>query len=160
MDRQLLFQMFAQRMNLHPEEAAALQNGDFEQAFKSRAQDDPLLMSMVSMMRKNREEEAAEPEPRRQSRMPDEEIEDMREAMRAARTVLRYLAQVMGACNCWGKNRRCPRCVGKGSPGFRGSTEPETFLAWVRPGLEALGYQIKAPNRFDPIHSEQSLEEK
>ena len=143
MNRQQLFQLFAQRMNLSPDESAALQSGDYERAFAGRVQGDPMLMSMLSMMQKTRADDESEPAPaRRTSRIADDDIEDLQDALQAARTMLRYLAQVMGACRCWGKNRRCSRCEGNGAPGFRTSTDPQTFISWVVPTLQALGFQI------------------
>ena len=49
------------------------------------------------------------------------------------------LAAALGACPyCWGENRRCRACDGKGSPGYFAADE-EAFTEYVMPVLEQLG---------------------
>jgi hypothetical protein len=159
MNRQQLLQLFAQRMNLSPDESTALQNGDYERALAGRLQGDPMLVSMLGMMQKTRTVDESEPAPRRSQRSLDEDVEDLQDALQAARTMLRYLAQIMGACRCWGKNRHCPRCQGNGAPGFRASTDPQTFVSWAVPALHALGFQITPAVQTAPSQSDHRAKE-
>jgi len=149
-NKQHMMNLVAKRLNFSPEETQALQLGDFRRIAQTRFANDPLMMSMLEMMEQRRGEAAADPEiidspsPRRtrSPRIDDEDVAELEGALKAANTSLRYLSQVFGACRCWGKNTSCVRCQGDGVPGSRESTDPEMFLAWVRPGLRALGFDI------------------
>jgi hypothetical protein len=149
MNKQQVMQLMSQRLKLSPDEMQALQNGDFFTVAQSRLAHDPMALSMLQMMREQAQAraqpEVVEPQPppaRRRSALVDDDVEELEQALRNANTTLRYLAQLFGACRCWGQNPQCPRCDGDGKPGTRPSTDPQRFLRWVTPGLRALGYEI------------------
>jgi hypothetical protein len=149
-NKQHMMNLVAQRLNLSPDEAQALQQGDFRRVAQARFANDPMMMSMLEMMGQRSGGTAPEIEiidspPPRRGRAPvvdDDELAELESALKAANTSLRYLSQIFGACRCWGKNESCARCQGDGAPGFRASSDPASFLAWVRPGLRALGFDI------------------
>lgn len=143
MENQQMVQLLSQRLNLSPEESQALQEGDFYRVAAGRFADDPMMMALLNMMRdRQKPAEELEPEGRRRDASRPEDVVDLQEALQAARKMLRYLEQVLGACRCWGQDGSCPRCDGQGAPGLRASTHPQIYLAWVKRGLEELGYRI------------------
>ena len=80
------------------------------------------------------EPEPAGPSPaelrlRRRLAMAEEEIARLEE-------VNDLLAAALGACErCWGEDRRCPRCRGRGRPGAR-RPDPDLFARLVVPAVE------------------------
>ena len=145
MDKQQILQLMSERLHLSPSESQALKDGNVYDVAASRFGSDPMKMAILNMMkeRQSREAEdqpAAGDRPQRFERDLNRD-DDLRDLVQAARTTLRYVGQILGACRCWGKNPSCPLCGGEGGPGFRPSTDPATYLAWVETGLSHLGYR-------------------
>src|SRR5215211_40407 len=60
-------------------------------------------------------------------------IARLQQRITSANVMAHYIADIFGACpTCWGLNRICERCQGKGLPGY---TDPnlEELRAWVEP---------------------------
>ena len=69
-------------------------------------------------------------------------IVKLKDQLASADAMANHIAEIFGACEfCWGLNRVCPRCGGKGSPGFR-DPKQEELLSWVEPALEKLGLRV------------------
>jgi hypothetical protein len=61
------------------------------------------------------------------------------------RTRNRDLADALGACPlCWGEDRRCRRCRGRGCPGGR-RPDPILFINYVQPALDRRQPHIDPP---------------
>lgn len=149
-----MVQLMSEHLNLSAAEAQALKDGNVYDVAASRCSGDPTMLAFLNMM-KERQSRAALDDPStrdhplRSARDLDRE-DDLREFVDAARTMLRYVGQVLGTCRCWGKNSSCPLCSGKGGPGFRPSADPKTYLVWTEAGLAHIGYRAivaEAPNR-------------
>ena len=73
------------------------------------------------------------------------EQERRRRLERQALSLLRRknleLSAAFGACPCWGEHAGCPRCGGRGAPGWRAPDEA-LFMQYVEPVLRRLGIVI------------------
>lgn len=49
------------------------------------------------------------------------------------------LAKALGACDCWGRDNRCPSCKGKGEPGYF-KPEKELFNELILPALKQVDW--------------------
>jgi hypothetical protein len=144
-DKQQIVQLMSERLHLSPAESQALTDGNVYDVAASRFGGDPMMMAILNMMKDRQSRDAPDDPPTRDrtlrvARDPDRD-DDLRDLVQAARTTLRYVGQVLGACRCWGKNPSCPSCGGEGGPGFRPSSHPDTYLAWVEAGLGHIGYR-------------------
>ncbi len=136
-------QLLAQRLGLSVDEIAAVARGDLQPLLAGRAGSDPLLAALLAQMAETRERHPEQESPPA-APMPSLGADELREAVRAAHASLRYVAQVLGACRCWGMNPSCADCEGRGAPGFRVPADESLFLAWIRPGLSRLGLRVVA----------------
>lgn len=133
--------LLGQRLGLSAEELEALRAGDGYRVLAPRFADQPLMLAALQMLEQQRapaqvkeddEELGIPPEP------------GLRRALRAAARVNHYTASVLGACACWGQIDTCPRCHGRGHPGFRASADPAMLVGWVEPALRRIGLRIVA----------------
>jgi len=138
-------QLVAQKFGLNAEQYDALQNGDPSPLIANNRLD-PMMAAMLSSMMNKRDASSDEPEPRDDYEealaRAQKRIQHLKEQVAAAYTMANFIAETFGACRtCWGLNKMCPRCGGKGKPGF---TEPaeEELRNWVEPALGKLGLKI------------------
>lgn len=69
-------------------------------------------------------------------------IARLRQQMASAEVMARYIADIFGACPaCWGLNRHCEQCQGRGSPGYA-NPNLEELRTWVEPALKKGGFYI------------------
>ena len=145
---QPMTQLLAQRMGLTSEQYDALLAGN-PSSLLSNQSTDPLMAALFSsMLRKPEMTEEGD------DAKPEEGLHE-RELIRARRVIARlkddlasadamanHIAEIFGACEfCWGLNRLCPRCSGKGSPGFK-DPKQEELLSWVEPALQRVGLRV------------------
>ena len=145
MDNQQIVQLMSERLNLSASEAQSLKDGNVYDVAASRFSGDPIMLAFVNMMKERQsraspDDQSERDYPLRSARDLDRK-DDLREFVDAARTMLRYVGQVLGTCRCWGKNPSCPRCGGNGGPGFRPSADQQTYLVWAEAGLAHIGYR-------------------
>ncbi len=118
----VLMQLAAQRAGLSGEQIDALRRGDFE--------------SLLSQPWPSTSEDLEEVEELRQSlRAANRQLRSVEAQLQAAMTLLHQIADLVGCCRrCWGTNELCPFCGGRGTPGFR---RPDPGLAsWIEPALQ------------------------
>lgn len=72
-----------------------------------------------------------------------EVIGRLRQELEVAHVIVNYISQVFGTCpQCWGQNKSCHQCGGRGAPGAFAPQEDE-LLAWAEPALNRLGWSIE-----------------
>lgn len=154
-----LLQMLTSQLDLNATELETLQSGDYLQFFRQRMAANPGLASdpmMIALMGsltspeptapESDEDDAQEIDARVVDTTPDDGIETQ------ALSALRYVAQILGACHCWGQNDACLDCHGCGEPGYRRPKDPATFVAWVRPGLQRMGLRLVRVDTSAQLH--------
>ena len=154
----LMTRLLAARLGLTEEQVAAVRQGDYSALLSPERRHDPLLAAAVAstLAAGRAAPSAGAPAEAAAERAEADELERLRHLLAAARqrihdlkqdlaaadAMVQYIAQVFGACPaCWGQNRLCVRCHGKGLPGS-GPVAEEELLAWVRPALRSLGLRI------------------
>ncbi|MGH2361302.1 MAG: hypothetical protein ACRDGM_12280 [bacterium] len=163
-----ILQLLAARLNLNASELEILQSGDYAQFFSQRigavpslATDPMMIALMGSLTSQAALATATAPEGKgEEDNDNDDEPIDARFIERPAddgitsqaRAALRYVAQILGACHCWGQNRDCLDCHGRGEPGYRRPNDPATFVSWVRPGLQKIGLRLTRAETFTRRH--------
>jgi hypothetical protein len=110
---------------------------------------DPLMAAVLgSMLNRQPEVRTAEDEADAEHKLERARasIRRLRRELAVAEAMALYIGETFGACqSCWGLNRTCPKCRGRGGPGFAEPNEEE-LLAWVRPALTRLGFELsRAP---------------
>jgi hypothetical protein len=69
-------------------------------------------------------------------------IARLKQEVASANVMARYIADTFGACPaCWGLNRLCQQCQGKGKPGYA-DPDLEELQTWVEPALRKGGLYI------------------
>lgn len=69
-------------------------------------------------------------------------IHRLQHEIASAQVMAHFIANVFGTCpNCWGLNKLCEQCEGKGKPGYT-SPDLEELRAWVEPALRKGGLHI------------------
>lgn len=140
---------------------------DPQQLIEQLSAENPKLSMLMRMMNLRRQAEAEQDMAQEDSRpamdsgaqiidSQDIEVERVLRRLYAEVDELRTrndtLAAALGACYlCWGEDRDCPECHGRGGPG---STQPdrECFMAWVEPALRRLrpvASQARQPGERD-----------
>jgi len=146
---QEMTRLLTERLGLTQEEYESLQGGDPARVFASRFAErfsDPLLATLFnSMVQQHSEAREDHLDPIDHERVLDRAkttIRKLKENLAAADTMASYIAEVFGACpQCWGLNRLCPQCKGRGNPGS-GEPQGEELLSWVEPALAKLGMKV------------------
>lgn len=140
--------LLAERLGLSQSEQAALMTGDMKSLFASRFANDPLAAEIMSAMGTG-EAQSEEPVVERRTRArtlvreeADEALAGAAEALQAAKRMIRQVGRALGACRCWGRERACVYCHGRGAPGWKAPVDEDMFLAWVEPALEHLGLRV------------------
>ncbi|HKO14836.1 MAG TPA: hypothetical protein VJU87_01300 [Gemmatimonadaceae bacterium] len=136
--------LLVERLKLQPEEVAMVQAGDPSPIIARQVRDPALAGVLTSMLRRPAETEPVSQEPTAQQRLERalEETRRLRQDLAAADAMLKYVADVFGACHaCWGRAPGCARCGGHGHPGARVPLE-EDLLAWVGPALRRLHLRV------------------
>lgn len=147
--KQEMTRLLTERLGLTEEEYRALQAGDPSRLFAGRFAErfsDPLLATMLqSMFQQNseaREDYVEHVDYERDLERARITIRKLKESLAAADTMAHYIAEVFGACpQCWGLNRLCPECKGRGMPGS-GEPQEDELLSWVGPALAKLGMNV------------------
>ena len=146
---QAMMQLLAERIGLTGEQSEALRTGN-AYSLLANPSADPLMAALVSSML-TRKPEAAETDfgvdadhsaCERELLRAKKIIASLKDNLASANAMANYIAEIFGACQfCWGLNKLCPRCDGKGRPGF---TDPqqEDLLGWVEPALHKLGLTV------------------
>jgi hypothetical protein len=139
-------QLLAEKLGLTAEEFESMGSGDLSSLLGSQS-GNPLMGALLqSMLQSSASEPAAEAPSvdyeaillRARAR-----IQELKEEVAVTRSMVRYIADVFGACPlCWGQHRICPRCDGRGRPGSRDPIEEE-MLDWVVPALRRRGMRIE-----------------
>lgn len=141
MQEELLRQM-ASQAGLSPEHVEAIATGQTQRLVEMMSRDNPTMGALLSSMMAARGD-GAEARPRaRRGRRLVERLRELEEELDAAEELVSFLAGVLGACPCFGLDRRCPDCGGQGAPGAYDSSDVTQLLAWTRPSLERLGLSI------------------
>jgi|SRR4029453_1584898 hypothetical protein len=142
-------QLLAQRMGLSGEQYDALRSGNPDPLLTNQVSD-PLIAALFSSML-TRKSESAEVSSdtqhdhsicERELRRAKRTIAKLKDNLASADAMANHIADIFGACEfCWGLNKLCPRCGGRGWPGF---TEPkqEELLGWIEPALRKLGLTV------------------
>lgn len=162
-----LVELVSQRMNLRPDEVAALQRGDVKSVLTSRFSGDPRMHALLRMAEEQRSQEdehvgytpAQEQKPaesrtnrrkraaalakaRKRLSRAHREIRELQEELEAAYGVIQQLAHMFGAClYCFGGDEECEECGGDGGPGTAIPVR-EDLLSWVEPALHRLGLRV------------------
>ena len=138
-------QLLAQSLGFNAEQYSALQNGDLSPLITS-SKLDPMMVALLSSMANTGNSSTDEPVRRDRYEealiQAENRIQLLKEQVAAAHTMMNYIAETFGSCRfCWGLNRMCAHCRGKGKPGF---TQPgqEELRTWVEPALKRLGLKI------------------
>ena len=114
-------------------------------ALMARAGSDPRLGALMGALAQSQPappprepNPPASPVPRSDSarlRRIHERILELREELDELRRRELDVAAALGACaECWGDDRDCDDCRGRGRPGWR-RPDPRAFDEWVRPAL-------------------------
>ncbi len=142
---EVMAQLLASQLGIAPQNGS-LQPDDVAAALASRTSD-PLMASLITHMasRKQAADEevsADHQDGERETQRLKKIIARLRREAASADVMARYIADIFGACPaCWGLNRLCQRCQGRGLPGY---TDPdlEELRAWVEPALKKGGLHI------------------
>jgi hypothetical protein len=152
MDTQMT-QAFAERLGVDPAQLAAMTRAD-PYALLASQTGDPLMAAMIGTLMQQRatkedrlddqqderDEELRERE--RELRRANRVIRALRQQLEAADRLTQYVATTFGACPaCWGLNRLCAQCGGKGAAGYNDPALDE-LLAWVEPALSKAGMKV------------------
>jgi hypothetical protein len=105
--------------------------------------DDPMAEQLVGALRRRQATEqlgAAETAEVADAEVADAEVADVLDRLyrevEELRGRNRVLADALGACpRCWGEERDCPRCRGRGRPGGR-LPDGQLFNEYVEPAVE------------------------
>jgi len=143
---QEMTRLLATRLGLSQQEAESLRaGGDSGRQLASRLAErisDPVLGSLFTSMLQERSEPRGESRGKKPAVDTGRTIQKMQEDLAAADMMAGYIADVFGACpRCWGLNRLCSECKGKGKPGSREPQEAE-LLSWIEPALAKLGLKV------------------
>ena len=164
-----LVELVSQRMNLRPDEVAAIQRGDVKSVLTSRFSGDPRLHALLRMAEERQAPSgtAAEVAPaapqqaaesgasrrknavaltkaRKRLARAQREIRELQDELEAAYGVIQQLAHMFGAClYCFGGDDECEQCGGEGGPGTAIPVR-EDLLSWVEPALHRLGLRVTA----------------
>lgn len=146
---QAMMQLLAERMGLTGEQSEALRAGNPNLLLANQSAD-PLMAALVNSML-TRKSEAAEADfgrdedhsaCERELLRAKKIIANLKDDLASANTMANYIAEIFGACQfCWGLNKLCPRCNGKGRPGFT-NPQQEDLLGWLEPALQKLGLTV------------------
>src|SRR5262249_10113025 len=140
-----MIQLLAQRMGLSSEQYDALRTGNPAPLLGNQGSDPLMAALLSSMLARKPENTEADFE------AGDDHAQCQRELLRAKRSVAKlknslasadamvtHIADMFGACEfCWGLNKLCPRCGGRGGPGFT-NPKQEGLLGWGEPALQKL----------------------
>src|SRR5262249_37607992 len=146
--------LLTERLKLDPSDLLSLQSGNYAQFFRERIAADPALAGepVVRALIEHLTTAASAPAPEEHEADDDDDdhrsrriidVQTAEDVASQALAALRHVAGIMGACDCWGQNKGCRDCYGRGEPGFRRPRDPGTFVAWVQPGLEKLGLRLE-----------------
>jgi len=162
-----LVELVSQRMNLRPDEVAAIQRGDVKSVLTSRFSGDPRLHAVLRMAEEQqslqaedapvqeqkpaaqskasrRKNAAALSKARKRLARAHREIRELQGELEAAYGVIQQLAHMFGAClHCFGGDDECEECGGDGGPGTAIPVR-EDLLSWVEPALHRLGLRVTA----------------
>jgi hypothetical protein len=138
-------QQIANQLGIMPGNGT-LQPSDITAALAGRISD-PLMASLFVQMlnRKQSTEDISDidqPDSEREVKRLKRIIIQLQREVASANTMARYIADIFGACPiCWGLNRLCQQCQGKGVPGY---SDPnlEELCTWVKPALRKGGFHI------------------
>jgi hypothetical protein len=144
---QEMTRLLATRLGLSQEEAESLRTGgDSGRQLATRLAErfsDPFLGSLFNSMFQGQSEARGDySRDKKPAVDTGRTIQKMQEDLAAADMMAGYIADVFGACpRCWGLNRLCSDCKGKGKPGSREPQEAE-LLSWIEPALAKLGLKV------------------
>jgi hypothetical protein len=69
-------------------------------------------------------------------------IARLRQEVASANVMAHFIADIFGTCHaCWGLNKLCQQCGGKGRPGYA-NPDLDELRAWVEPALKKGGLHI------------------
>jgi hypothetical protein len=144
---QTLTQLLANQLGLAPV------NGDFQPndiaAALASQGTNPLMASFIAQMASRRE--AADETTPEEQKDYEREIQHLkkiiarlRRELASANVMAHFIADIFGACHtCWGLNKLCQHCGGKGKPGYS-NPDLEELRAWIEPALKKGGLHIES----------------
>jgi hypothetical protein len=112
----------------------------------------PLMASLIAEMasRKQTREEEVDPDHKnyeRELQRLKRIIARLRQEVASANVMAHFIADIFGTCHsCWGLNKLCQQCGGKGSPGY-GEPDLEQLRDWVEPALRKGGLHIASSSQ-------------
>jgi hypothetical protein len=142
-------QLLAQRMGLSGEQYDALRSGNPAPLLGNQGSD-PLMAALFSSMLSRKPEnvesdsetEHDHTQCQRELLRAKKTIAKLKDGLASADTMANHIAEIFGACEfCWGLNKLCPRCGGRGGPGFA-DPKQEELLGWIEPALQKLGLTV------------------
>jgi len=145
----IAMQMLAKQLGITPENLTNMQPDGIAAALANQT-NDPLMAALITQMASQQSSTSATETPAEEDgRDYDRElnalqkiITRLKQQLASAEIMARYIADVFGACPvCWGLNRLCQQCGGKGKPGYA-QPDVEELRAWVEPALRKGGLHI------------------
>lgn len=141
----MLMQMFAEKLGLPLENYDSLIKGDLSPLLAKLLPDPQMAMLVNSLLsQKTVESDAYEERVDHEQSLAKARrtIQDLREDLEDADTMLHYFAEMFGVCPfCLGWGNQCLHCKGKGILVDAYPNE-EMLLAWVKPALKKLGLRV------------------
>ena len=136
----------AKQMGLSDEQIAIVRSGDWSAAMKV-AGVDPADMPQgfgfdapAPPRRPTREARGRDPQQRLMRRLRATE-----QALSLQLDRVERLAEILGACTCFGLDEGCPDCAGEGAPGAFESDDPAQLRDWLAGVCAALGLPLGTP---------------
>lgn len=81
----------------------------------------------------------------RKERSLRQTLHAQQQALAQADRMASFIAESFGCCKfCWGLNRLCGHCAGRGRPGYA-DPDLEILRDWLAPALARAGWQLLAP---------------
>lgn len=144
----MMMQLLSKQFGISPEQAMNLTPNDLA-SFISTRTSDPMMAAMLAQLAMQQSTTASSAEMEDDERDYDRElarlkktIVQMRQQLSSAEVMARYIADTFGACQvCWGLNRFCAHCGGKGRPGYA-DPNIEELRKWIDPALKKGGLRI------------------
>lgn len=147
MDENALYARLAERTGIPAEQMTELLGGG--------AGLDPMTVAMLAMSGSPVKTEVDHETCERQLERYQEALVVLRAQAAGSDAMARFISSTFGACEeCWGLNKFCPSCHGRGGPGYV-HPDGEELLRWVLPALTQLGLQIQTIDALQPASPNQ-----
>jgi len=112
-----------------------------ENELSSEGEDDPIPLYRSPQEVEAKFEEMAKTVQELRARL--DEVDQIYEELEELRERDEMISAALGACYCWGRNRQCPDCNGRGRPGTF-LPDDRLFAKFVLPAVQVMKQRKKA----------------